>query len=158
MEETDTCPLEDPAMRLPRVRFTVRRMVVAVAAVYLIAIGLQWGRGVYVEVFNHTSDPLRDVRLVIGDGAKAARFPRIEPGRSAGLYVPRRTPSLVSFSYEKPDGVRDGESRIAIPPLSDNLLEPKVRIGVLKGSLVTGRNGFYVRRRRVYDPSAFFGG
>jgi hypothetical protein len=34
-------------MRLPRVRSTVRRMMVAVAIVYLIAVGLRWGRGVY---------------------------------------------------------------------------------------------------------------
>ena len=34
-------------MRLPRVRFTVRRMMIAVAIVYPIAVGLRWGRGVY---------------------------------------------------------------------------------------------------------------
>ena len=34
-------------MRVPRVRSTVRRMIVAVGIVYLIAIGLRWCRGVY---------------------------------------------------------------------------------------------------------------
>jgi hypothetical protein len=143
-------------MRLPRVRFTVWLIIVLVLIVTLIATGFQRGRGVYVEVFNHTSAPIGDVRLEIGYGAEAARFPRIEPGRGAGIYVPRRTLSIVSFSYEKPDGARDGESLVAIPPLNDNLLEPKVRIGVLKHPFMAGRNAFYVRRRRVYDPSVLF--
>ncbi len=91
-------------VRAPRIRFTIRRMAVAVAAVALVLAGLGWlvYPRVNVTVFNESSAPIRDVRLRFLYGERTAE--RIEPGGYADTEIQSGGESGVFISYRDPSG------------------------------------------------------
>src|SRR4051812_47688687 len=93
---------EVPAMRLPRVRFTVRRMMVAVAAAAAL-LGLLFlllgDRTMEIQVANMTGRPLVDVMVVAGSRVLTAD--RLAPGTTALWTIrPRGYRHGTSFTME----------------------------------------------------------
>ena len=91
-------------MRSPRIRFTVRRMAVAVAAVALVFVCLRWllYPHVNVTIFNESSAAIRDVHLRFLYGER--RTERIEPGRCATTEIQSGGDSGIFITYRDTNG------------------------------------------------------
>src|SRR5262245_56261393 len=97
----ETCQ-ETLAMQRPYVRFTVRRMMAAVAAVALVlgmlVAALRWFLypHITVTVFNETGSPLSDVRVSYAGGERTAE--RIMPCGIAASDIQSYGESTIFFS------------------------------------------------------------
>jgi hypothetical protein len=96
-------------MRAPRIRFTVRRLILIVAAVGIVlglgTMSLRWHRNPYVTVTvrNSTSEPLTDVRIRYRYGECTARM--IRPGADAAWRIRCTGASDVVLEYRDSHGV-----------------------------------------------------
>ena len=92
-------------MRSIRIRFTVRRMVVAVTAAALILACLRWllYPHVNVTIFDETPTAIRDVRIKFLYGERTAE--RIQPGGFAGTEIQSGGDAGVFISYLDSSGV-----------------------------------------------------
>jgi len=95
-------------MRLPRVWFTVRRMMVAVAGVaFMLGIlvsCLRWLQYPHIDVtiFNETSAPISDVRLGFLYGERTAE--RLRPDGIAVTEIQSGGDAGIHFSYRESGG------------------------------------------------------
>jgi len=119
-----------------------------------LAVLLVKGRQTTVEVLNQTSAPIENVRLTFLRSGKTISFPTIAAGRSAGGPKPKGETNLITLTYDQ-GGERHEIARVGYP--DEPMLEPKVQILIIPDLLRPGSNGFAIRRRKVYDPSRFFG-
>ena len=101
-------------MELPRVRFTVRGMMVAVAALALafsILVGfLRWFLypRIIVTIVNETSAPIRDLRLTFLRGERTAEL--LGPGGVAVTEIESGGDAGIFFSYRDSRGtLREAE-------------------------------------------------
>jgi hypothetical protein len=96
-------------MRLPRERFTTRRMMVAVAAVALVlgilVYCLRWLQypHINVTIFNETSTPIFDVRVTFMLGERTAE--RLGPGGVAVAVIQSGGDAGIFFSYRDSGGI-----------------------------------------------------
>src|SRR4051812_38665993 len=106
-----------PAMRLLRLRFTVRRMMVAVAIVAAASavVWCAWPRGFTIKVVNRSNSPMERVQLVLGDG-RQLELASIHPGGAAGAILSRREASDVRLVYQQPDGHINDLLHVSFPP------------------------------------------
>lgn len=127
--------------------------VAGVTVVFALAAYWSWWffslpSGVHVEIVNQTSVAQNDIILRDRFG-RLARFDQIGPGRTVGLYVPRRAMRELSLSYEQPDG-RRAVDRVGFPPLNDLLMGSHVRLNIMRDLANPKRNALNVQRTKFY--------
>jgi hypothetical protein len=111
-------------MRLPRVRFTVRRIIAVVAALGLTLgiivnlVGWFLNPHITVTVFNETNDMLTEVVVAYQGGQRRAE--QIMPGGSASSDIRSSGESGVTLSY------RDSQGNLMVPE-SFAYIEPGYR-------------------------------
>jgi hypothetical protein len=144
-----------------RIRQDSRRWLVGAVVVLALAVGLfvslVRSRRIYVEVANHTREPIENVRLTFGSQGTSTGLPSIEPGQAHGMYIPRRAVAALALSYTRPGGERCDKIRAGFGPHDDFRLEPRIRFGIIPDPSQTSKNSFYIKRRRFYDPARLFG-
>jgi hypothetical protein len=100
---------ETPLMRLPRERFTIWRMMIAIAAVALVlgilVYCLRWLQYPHIDVtiFNETSTTIRDVRVIFMLGERTAE--RLGPGGIVVAEIQSGGDACIFFSYRDSGGI-----------------------------------------------------